>query len=390
MEIREHYSVDDMRAFTKTVLLKRGYSEEAADATTYALLEADIRGIFSHGIAGGTGLEEAVKRAGITATLEIDKEPIQLESKYPSIVVINGNGAPGHITAMRAVKLVKELARKYGIAKVVVNNTNHYGAAGVWSHLIAQDGDLKGDVSCTTIAVARVMGDDSDRLDYTKGAGSIPRLGTNPIAISFPIVNGQVLTLDMATTRMAVSYGLKHLKAGTLMDIPEYFADSNYKSTFDPRECIDNTENLEVIGSVFPFGSTLAGYKGDGLIRFLEIDQALGGGPITRIPLGGSGNKRRISHSFTAQVIDFHYSKVEGRQRIRALMDDYEQYFGEYSRWPGERSDQAIAYARENGIPYSKGQVDTIRRAANEVGLVFEDLIKPVSTQEYPEEIFNK
>ena len=183
-EIRQHYSVQDIKNFNLEVLTRSGYSKEAAEATSYALLQADMKGIFSHGVAGGTGIEEAVKRSGITATVDPSAYPIILEQKYPSIAVIDGNGSPGHLAAMTAVELVKKLARKYGIAKVFVNNTNHYGAAGVWSEKIAEEGDLKGESYCTTAAFARVMGDDLDKLDYTKGAGKELRLGTNPIAIS--------------------------------------------------------------------------------------------------------------------------------------------------------------------------------------------------------------
>ena len=65
---RDHFNVEDLYTFTIKVLRNANYSKESAQATAYALLEADKRGIFSHGIAGGTGLEEAVKRVGITAT----------------------------------------------------------------------------------------------------------------------------------------------------------------------------------------------------------------------------------------------------------------------------------------------------------------------------------
>lgn len=388
--LREHYRIEDIRNFNIKVLTSGGYKSQAADATSYALLHADMRGIFSHGVAGGTGIEEAVSRSGITATVDPTAEPIVLEHKYPSIVVVDGNGAPGHHAAAVAVEQVKKLARKYGIAKAFVNNTNHYGAAGAWSEKIAADGDLKGEVYCTTAAMARVMGDDPQKLDYTKGAGKEIRLGTNPIALSFPQEDG-ILTLDMAYTRMAVSLCLKKLKAGEMLTTPEYVADENYKSTLDPTEFVESMEKLgEIKGTVFPFGSTLSGYKGDSLLRFVEIDQALGGGPTHKIPVGPS-KERRISHSFQAQVIDFHFDKDKAKAQLRKLMTDYEtKYFGSASRWPGDRSLQALEYSEREGIPYSKGQVDTLRRAAEHVGLHFEDLLKPINTKEYPENIFNK
>ncbi|MFV2016042.1 MAG: Ldh family oxidoreductase, partial [Candidatus Heimdallarchaeota archaeon] len=130
---REHYKIEDIKNFTIKVLTSGGYSTQAAEATSYALLYADMKGIFSHGVAGGTGIEEAAARSGITATVDPKAEPIILEQKYPTIVVVDGNGAPGHLAATIAVDEVKKLARIYGIGKAFVYNTNHYGAAGAWS-----------------------------------------------------------------------------------------------------------------------------------------------------------------------------------------------------------------------------------------------------------------
>ncbi|MHA2101634.1 MAG: hypothetical protein ACW99A_23520, partial [Candidatus Kariarchaeaceae archaeon] len=119
-------------------------------------------------------------------------------------------------------------------------------------------------------------------------------------------------------------------------------------------------------------------------------DQVFGGGPTKKIPLGPS-KERRISHSFQAQVIDFHYSHSEAKSTLRKLMTDYEsKYFGLASRWPGDRSLQAKAYAEKEGIPYSEGQVNTLRRAASHAGLNFKDILKPCNIQEYPADIFNK
>ena len=388
MEERYHFDVKDIFEFSLRVLKAAGYGEKA-EATAFALLDADKRGIFSHGTAGGTGLEEAVKRTGITATVRLDTEPEILEQKYPTIAVINAHGSPGHYSSMIAVELVKRIARKYGYGKVYVFNANHYGAAGVWSRKIAEDGDLKGISTCTTVSVVKVMGDDPEMLDYTKGAGKEHRIGTNPTAISIPHQEG-IVTFDTAWTRMAVSYCLKHLKAGTMMKVPEYIADENYKSTLDPRDFAPSIEDLDTAkGSVFPLGSTLAGYKGDSMLRFIEMDNALGGGPIWKIPLGKKDESRRISHTFEAQVIDFLYTKEEAKKRIRQLMKDYEEnYFGPRSRWPGDRAEKALKYSLENGIPYSTGQINTLKRAAEYVGLSFD--LKPIAKKPFPKDIFNK
>ncbi len=388
-KMRDHYKVEDLYNFAVEVLKISKYSEESAQATAYALLEADKRGIFSHGIAGGTGLEEAVKRVGITATVNPDAKPIILKQKYPSIAVINANGAPGHITSMRAVDLVKTLGRSQGLAKVYVNNANHFGAAGVWSAKIAENNDMIGIVSCTTIACARPMGDDPEGFDYTKGAGKEVRIGTNPLAISVPHEDG-IMTLDMALTRMAISYAIKALKAGTKLTIPEYIADKSYNSTLDPLDLFDQ-EGGDLKGSLFPHGSTFSGYKGDSQLRMIEVIHSLGGGPIKKVPIGKTDKRRRISHSFEAQMIDFLYTKEEALQRVRELMKDYEEkYFGSASRWPGDRANEAIEYVLTEGIPYSEGQIATLKRTAAYVGIDFHTMIQSVGRKPYPAEIFKK
>ncbi|MFX0090910.1 MAG: Ldh family oxidoreductase [Candidatus Hodarchaeota archaeon] len=383
---RDHYNVDDLFTFAVEVLKSKGYSEKSAEATAYALLEADKRGIFSHGIAGGTGLEEAVRRTGTTATVIPDAEPIILKQKYPSILVIDANGAPGHIVSMIATNQVKGIARKQGLAKVFVNNANHFGAAGVWSSKIAEDYDLVGVVTCTTAACVRPMGDDPKGLDYTRGAGKEVRTGTNPLAISVPYEGG-ILTLDMALTRMAISYCIKALKAGEMLEIPEYIADKNYKSTLNPRDLFGAKG---VKGSLFPLGSTLSGYKGDAQLRMIEVTHSLGGGPIRRVSEEGTGVKRRISLVFEAQAIDFLYTKKEARKRVKDLMTDYENYFGSASRWPGDRSNKALEYALKEGVPYSQGQIETLRRIATYVGLDFDKMVQSLGKKPYPVEIFNK
>jgi L-2-hydroxycarboxylate dehydrogenase (NAD+) len=388
---REHFKVDDIYGLAVEVLKAAGYPDKSAEATAYALLEADKRGIFSHGIAGGTGLEEAVKRASSSGTVDVRAVPKCLERKHPTIAVIDAKGAPGHVTSVMAVDLVKEIAREYGIGKVYVNNANHFGAAGVWSSLISQDKDLEGTVTCTTAAIAKVLGDDPDGLDYTKGAGKEIRIGSNPIAVSIPHEKG-VVTLDMATTRLAASYCIKLWKAGELMKIHGYAADKDHKTTLDPRQVfLVEDKEFKMIGSIFPLGSEGAGYKGQSLGVTLEMDHALGGGPIERVSYNDTGGKRRVSHTFQAQAIDFLYDRDGALLRVAELMKDYEDiYFGPASRWPGDRSNKATEYVLKNGIPYSQGQIDTLRRAAAYVGCNFDEMVKSTVKRNFPEAIFQK
>lgn len=390
-QTREHFKVDDIQKFAIEALIQSGYPEDAAKATTYALLEADKRGIFSHGMAGGLGLEEAVKGSAVYTTVNSQVKPIILPRKYPTMAVFDAKGAPGHISSLMALDLVKQLARKQGIAKVIVKNANHFGAAGIWSSKIAEDGDLIGTVTCTTAAIVKPMGDDSEGLDYTKNAGKEVRMGTNPLAISIPHKEG-ILTVDMALTKLAVCYFLKALKTGEMIKIPEYLADENYKSSLNPKELIGIKDGKHYFkGSIFPLGSTHSGYKGDVLLRMIEVDHSLGGGAIEKVDASFTDPNRRISLAFQAQVIDFHYSKEEAQTRVRELMYNYEsKYFGVASRWPGDRANEAYEYSMKEGIPYSQGQINMLKRAGDHVSMNFDNMVKSVGKKPYPIDIFKK
>ncbi|MFX1507615.1 MAG: Ldh family oxidoreductase [Promethearchaeota archaeon] len=389
--MREHYTVESIQKFAVKLLKRSGYPGKAAQTITFALLEADKRGIFSHGLAGGLGLEEAVKKSALYASVDPQAEPIILPQKYPTLAVIDAKRAPGHVSSSIAVNLAKKIARKLGIAKVVVKNANHFGAAGVWSSKIAEDGDLIGTVTCTTAAIVKPMGDDPNGLDYTIGAGKDVRMGTNPLAISVPHKEG-ILTMDMALSKLAVSYFLKALKTGDTIKIPEYLADENYKSSRNPKELIGIRDGKQFFkGSIFPLGSTHSGYKGDVLLRMIEVDHSLGGGPIERVEPGSIDPNRRISLAFQAQVIDFHYSKEDAQNRVRELMQDYElKYFGEASRWPGDRAEAANEYSVKEGIPYSQEQIEMLKRAALHVGINFDEMVQPIGRKPYPIELFKK
>ena len=388
---REHYSVESVHKFAVKVLMKSSFPEKAAEAIAFALLEADKRGVFSHGLAGGLGLEEVVKRLALFASVDSQAEPIILPQKYPTLAVIDAKRAPGHLSSLIAVDLVKKIARNLGIGKVVVKNANHFGAACVWSSKIAEDGDLIGAVTCTTAAIVKPMGDDPNGLDYTIGAGREVRTGTNPLAISIPHKEG-ILTMDMALTKLAVSYFLKALKTGEMTKIPEYLADENYQSSMNPKELIGTREGKQFFkGSIFPLGSTHSGYKGDVLLRMIEVDHSLGGGAIKRVNAGSIDPNRRISLAFQAQAIDFHYTKEDARNRVRELMLDYElKYFGSASRWPGDRAEAAYEYSVKEGIPYSQEQIDMLKRAALHVSMNFDEMVQSVGRKPYPMEIFKK
>ena len=393
-EPRDHRDVAALFEFCKECLARKGYPAQFADATAFALVEADARGIYSHGAAGGTGLEEALVRTGVTATVDIHAVPERLPQTYPTIGVIDAQGAPGHYTSRLAVEWVRELAGKHGMAKVYVFDGNHFGAAGIWSEEIAADHRFEAHVTCTTAGCVRLLGDDPRGVDYTRGAavGGKHRLGTNPDAYSIPF-NGGLFTIDMANTELAASLCTKYFKEGMAsgrtrsLPIPNYVADESYRPTVDPTRVIRIRDGkLELPGSVFPYGG-LRGYKGQISLQRIEADHSFAGGPIQAVDAGDI-SQRRISHAFEAQVIDFLYSREAALERMTALVRDWADCGGPATRLPGERSHLAREYSLRNGIPYSEDQIQTLRRCGASVGVDLANV--PSSMRPFSKNLFTK
>ena len=49
-----------------------------------------------------------------------------------------------------------------------------------------------------------------------------------------------------------------------------------------------------------------------------------------------------------------------------------------------------VEVLEKEGIPYSDGQIEMLKRAAKEVGLNFDELLKIKEKKEFPKEIFKK
>ena len=97
----------------------------------------------------------------------------------------------GHIAATQAMELAIEKAMTFGIALVSVCNSNHYGAAGVYSNMARREGLIGVSTTGTTQrAVVPTFGKE-------------PRFSTNPIAFAYPRPGKNPYVFDMATAAKA-------------------------------------------------------------------------------------------------------------------------------------------------------------------------------------------
>ena len=102
------------------------------------LVNADLRGVDSHGVARLHGYIRLWEEGRINA-----KPNIKIVHETPSTAVIDGDKGLGLVVAPFAMRIAMQKAEKGGTGWVSVKNSNHYGIAGHHS-MMALEKDMIG------------------------------------------------------------------------------------------------------------------------------------------------------------------------------------------------------------------------------------------------------
>ena len=118
------FAADDLRRFTGGVLEALGLSGEDAALVARSLVEADLRGVDSHGLVRLKIYADRLK-AGC-----VNPQPVpRVVRATRSTGVLDGDNGMGQIVGAAAMRFAIEKARDGEPAFVAVRNSNHYGAA---------------------------------------------------------------------------------------------------------------------------------------------------------------------------------------------------------------------------------------------------------------------
>jgi ureidoglycolate dehydrogenase (NAD+) len=171
----------DVEALMVRLLIHKGMFEAEARIGAARLIEADLRGIHSHGSRAIWRYLEAMDTGAIDP-----RAHIMTERETPAIAVLNGGKGLGHVAATRAMQLAIEKARAVGTGTVAVRCGQHYGAAGVYVMMAVEAGMIG--LSTTSTGMATVAAYGSDK----------PGTANNAVAWGVPTRSGAPFVLDMA------------------------------------------------------------------------------------------------------------------------------------------------------------------------------------------------
>ncbi len=310
-------SYEETSALVDRLLAGAGVPADNAALQRDLLLDAEMRGIASHGLLRLPRILERIAN-GVADPLTKG----QHVWTAPGFLKVDGEQGLGPVVAQAAIDALLERAGSQGVAVGAVANANHIGMLGFYADRVAAAGKC-------LIAFST-----SEALVHPWG-GRRAMIGTNPIAIGMPTGDG-IFMMDTATS--IVSMGEVHDHANRGAPIPLGWAlDAEGNPTTDAAKARD--------GAIAPFG----GAKGYALaLAFELLLTALAGSAIGREVKGTLDSTEPSSKADLFIVIDQPLTSVSDFVAMLRAEAPAEGFDG--VRIPGERGRALAERARAEGI----------------------------------------
>ena len=354
-------TADRLREQVASILKAWGMDADLIQITVDAMVYADLAGIDSHGVSMLMAYEDYWRKG----KLDFRARP-RIVRENPVTALVDAGAGFGHPAAVMGMELAIKKALSLGIGAVSVFNSHHFGAAGYYAALAPRQG-LVGLVTSSTRTV-----------NVVPTRGTLPVLGTNPIAFAAPARRHEPFLLDMATSTVAGNkvkvYDLKG-KA-----LPQgWVLDERGEAIRDAALAWDYVVNRDV-GGLTPLGGTaeLGSHKGYGLGMMVQIlGSTLSGGSFSPIRKRTQrpSDPDNIGHFFLA--IDPKMFRPEG-----AFQDDLDSMIDELHRTPpgdpaqpvlvaGEPETLSLAQRLREGVPIPSTLAEKIRAVCGRCGVPF-------------------
>lgn len=260
------------------------------------LVEADLRGIESHGVSNYLKL---LYVPGLQSGRIQGRPELTTAHETPVSARLDGGKGLGLVVGYHAMRRAMAKARDGFLGFVTVCNSGHYGIAGYYASMALEEG---------MIGISMTNADPLVLPTFGKEA----RLGTNPISVAVPTAERPPYILDMATSTVALGKILNLLRDGT--PLPQgWAADDEGIETHDASVAWDAKRLLPLGGQ-----REHSGHKGYGLAMLVDIFTALlaGGVPSYDVHL-----TQPVSHFFAALRIDAFRDPDEFRADMDAFLD---------------------------------------------------------------------
>jgi len=343
------------KAFVKDILEGNGVAPGYATIIASCLVQADLRGIDSHGINRIPSYMERIRQGVLDA-----KASPTLHQITPVVAQVDAHNGFGFIAANLGMKTAINMARVYGIGMVSIKHSNHFGMS-AWVVQQAIDAGFMSLVFTNSSPALPVWG------------GKEKLMGVSPIACGAPAGKERPFILDMAPSVAARGKIYKALRRGE--KIPADWAlDRDGAATTDPSKALE--------GVMLPMG----GPKGSALAVMMDVFSGVLSGSAFAGNVTNPYDPSRpadVGHFLVAIKPDLFMDLDEFKSRMDYLhqrvvgsekAQDVERIY-----FPGEIEQITHDERIKSGIPYTENELEALNKEAAMVGLGPLETIKQTS-----------
>jgi LDH2 family malate/lactate/ureidoglycolate dehydrogenase len=339
-----HVAASEARTFVESVLVGNGVPRENAVIVAKCLVEADLRGVDTHGMNRIPSYMARIRQGVLDP-----KATPTIRRITPAVAQVDGHNAFGFLAAHMGMAEAIRMAQEMGIGMVSVKHSNHFGMS-AWVVQQALDASMMSLVFTNSSPALPVWG------------GKSKLMGVSPIACGAPAGKGRPFIVDMAPSVAARGKIYKALRRGE--KIPKDWAlDAEGRQTDDPAKALE--------GVMLPMG----GPKGSALAMMMDVfSGVLSGsafaGHVTN-PYDPS-KPADVGHFLVAIKPDLFMSVDEFKERMDYLYDRVRSsdrmpgvdriYF------PGELEQLMKERRLQDGIPLVEAEVEALNKEAEKVG----------------------
>lgn len=330
-------AADNLRAVTSELFERAGMPAEDAAFMGACLVDADLRGVHSHGTRYAAHYAKALRGGSWNP-----RPKITTVREKGATALLDGDTGAGHLIGRHAMQMAIEKARQFGIGSVSVRNSTHCGAMAYYTQMAA-------DAGCVGFASTNAG------VRMAPHGGSDALVALNPLSWAAPTDRGWAVDLDMATSVVAGSKLLLAKERGEKIPLG-WALDEQGQPTDDPE--------AGMRGIMLPLG----GAKGYGMAVCLDIITGVLSGGRFGAGLGGPG----AAQIYQAIDIEAYMPVDEFKARMGELIDQLKSSKlapGSTGIFlPGEIEHNLKQRRRQEGIPMTAVVIEELNALVRELG----------------------
>lgn len=321
------FKVDELSQFARSLLEASGLDVEKSQAVADTLVEGDMLGHTTHGLA----LLAPYLAELASGKMTRDGLP-EVVTDFPAAITWDGKRLPGPWLVLRAMDLAIARAKQQGTCTVVIKRSHHIACLAAYHQRAIAKGMLMA-LHCS----------DPNTRSVAPFGGLDPVFTPNPVSFGIPS-SKQPIMVDVSTS--ATTNGMTNRLFNEKKSLPAaWVMDGNGQASADPAVLF-----VEPKGTILPLGGIDSGHKGYGLSLMVE---ALTGG------LAGHGRADPAEGwgaTVFLQIIDPEaFAGLNAFERqvdhvVERCQNSKPVKQGEKVRLPGERGLQHQADSKLHGL----------------------------------------